>query len=323
MRSMNESARNREVEQALAHAPARFRSLLVAVDLSPFSDRVLGRVALLPLTSDARVTLFHAVPGGLPPREQRRAARHANRALAAEVRHLAKSLPRTVRIEPIVETGPAYKTIAARARSSHAELIVMGRAGGRAVRDMVLGSTAERVIRQAQLPVLVVRLAPRSAYKRPAIALELDHAAHDIIGLMLRVIPSPRPPVAVIHAFDVPYSGCTYGGISKEDAERWKLEHQREAYHAIGELLAASLAKAKVDPEDAPLLGTFIRYGSPRLVIEKTVEKADTDLLVLGSRGHSGMAYMFLGTVAGDVLRNVACDVLVVPPRAAAKAGGR
>jgi len=27
------------------------------------------------------------------------------------------------------------------------------------------------------------------------------------------------------------------------------------------------------------------------------------------------LAQIFLGTVAGDVLREVACDVLVVPPR--------
>ena len=52
---------------------------------------------------------------------------------------------------------------------------------------------------------------------------------------------------------------------------------------------------------------------------KKAVEKADTDLLVLGTRGFTGVAHLFLGTVAGDVLRDVACDVLVVPPRAPRK----
>lgn len=60
---------------------------------------------------------------------------------------------------------------------------------------------------------------------------------------------------------------------------------------------------------------THIRPGRPRLVIEHAVKKADTDLLVLGTRGFTGVAHLFLGTVAGDVLRDVACDVLVVPPR--------
>jgi nucleotide-binding universal stress UspA family protein len=48
-------------------------------------------------------------------------------------------------------------------------------------------------------------------------------------------------------------------------------------------------------------------------VVERAVKKADSDLLVLGTHGYSGVAHAFLGTVAGDVLRAVACDVLVVP----------
>ena len=49
--------------------------------------------------------------------------------------------------------------------------------------------------------------------------------------------------------------------------------------------------------------------------LEKAVEKRDVDLLVLGTHGYAGLAHAFIGTVAGDVLRAVTCDVLVVPPR--------
>ena len=293
---------------------ARFRSVLVPVDLSPFSDRVLGRVARLPIATDARLTLLHAVPGGLPSRDQRRAERDAKKVLADEARHLARSLPRTVRIDPVVAIGAPHTEIAARARSVKAELIVMGRGGGRVLRDIALGSTAERVIRQAQLPVLVVRLAPRAAYRRPALALDLDDAAHDVVDLMLRVVPPPRPPATVIHAFELPYYGYAFGGLPRDEVEERKIAHQLEGSRAVAKLIAAALAQAKVDPKDAPIWRSHVRYGSPRLVIEKAVEKVDTDLLVLGSRGHRGLAYMFLGTVAGDVLRNMTCDVLIVPP---------
>lgn len=46
----------------------RFHSLLVPVDLTAISDRVLGRVALLPLADGARVTLLHVVPEEFPVR---------------------------------------------------------------------------------------------------------------------------------------------------------------------------------------------------------------------------------------------------------------
>jgi nucleotide-binding universal stress UspA family protein len=61
--------------------------------------------------------------------------------------------------------------------------------------------------------------------------------------------------------------------------------------------------------------------GSPRGVVEKAIKKAQTDLLVLGTRGYSGAAFVFLGTVAGDLLRAAQCDVLMVPPTRRRKVG--
>jgi nucleotide-binding universal stress UspA family protein len=289
-------------------------SLLVPVDLTPASDRVLGRVARLPLTSEARVTLLHVVPGSLPPGERRKAVRDAKKALLDEVRHLREQLPEGVSVVPLVKVGAAAKEIADAADELEVELIVMGRGGGRALRDAFLGSTAARVVRRTRLPVLVVRQAPRAAYRRPALALDLDQAAHDVVRLMSRVLPPPCPRVEVIHAFDIPYAGLVYPSLSADDAEERKEEHRVSATRELTKLLAAAFAKAKLRPETQPSFRLHVQYGSPRTVVDKVVKKVDSDLLVLGTRGYSGAAYAFLGTVAGDLLRAAQCDVLVVPP---------
>lgn len=295
--------------------PRVFRSLLIPVDLSPASDRVVGRVARLPLAEEARLTLLHVVPKSLPPRDQRRAEADAKKALVAEATSLARNLPKGANIEPIVKVGTPAVEIAKRAATLKAELIVMGRGGGRALRDVFLGSTAERVIRRGQLPVLVVRLSPRGPYRRPALALDLDQAAHAVLDLLLRIVPPPRPSVEVIHAYDIPYQGMIYPSLSEEDADEYRDDYRDKALREIGKLLATSLTQAKVAPMDAPSWRTHVRYGSPRTVIEKAVKKGESDLLVLGTHGHTGVAHAFLGTIAGEVLREVACDVLVVPPR--------
>ncbi|WP_438040588.1 universal stress protein [Sorangium sp. So ce128] len=293
----------------------RFHSLLVPVDLTAISDRVLGRVALLPLADGARVTLLHVVPGNLPARAQDRAEQDARKSLVNEARHLVKTLPKGVDVEPVVKVGSSAAEIAGCATSTRAELIVMGRGGSRALRDTFLGSTAERVIRRGQLPVLAVRLAPRAAYSRPAVALDLEQGSTDVLALMLRLIPTPRPRVLVIHAFDTPYRGVIYPSLSEEDAEAWRSELEQAATQQIVKLLAASLARAKARPAGVPPWKMHVRCGSARRVIEKAVKKADSDLLVLGTHGYSGVAHAFLGTVAGDVLREVASDVLIVPAR--------
>lgn len=310
---MGEGAKKRTVSnESGGFVPKRFRSLLVPVDLTPSSDRILGRVALLPLADDARVTLLHVVPGSLGSRDQRNAERVARKALEDEVSQLRKSL--RVNIDPVVKVGAAARMIAACANAVKAELIVLGRGGGRAFRDAFLGSTAERVIRQGQLPVLVVRLRPRTAYRRPALALDFDQAAHQVLGPMLRIIRSPLPPVSVIHAFDRPYSGL-YSSFSEDEAEEQLAARQLEVSQALVRLLATLLARSKVRPEDARVWKTHLRHGPPRDVITKAVAKTETDLLVLGTRAATRITHLLLGTVAGDVLRSVGCDVLVVPPR--------
>lgn len=293
---------------------APFHSLLVPIDLTPISDRVLSRVALLPLSDEARVTLLHVVPADLPVGERRSAEHDAHQALVAEARHLRGLLGKSVRIELLVRHGAAAGEIVACAGKVRAELIVMGRAGGRPLRDAFLGSTAERVVRQSRLPVLAIRLAARAAYHRPTVALDLDPVARDVVRVMLRVLPPPHPSVTVIHAFDTPYRRLIYPSLHEAEAAALEHEHQAKASRALGKLLADALAKANVARDDAPFWKTHVRCGSPRLVVEKAVLKSGTDLLVLGTRGYAGAAFVLLGTVAGDLLRATKCDVLVVPP---------
>lgn len=301
-------------EDAGRPGPPGFRSLLVPIDLTPLSDRIVGRTSLLPMAHDARVTLLHVVPGGLPMRDQLNAERDANKVLADEARHLRTSLPRNAIIEPMLKIGAAAAVIGACATRVKAELIVMGRGAGRALRETFLGSTAERVIRRARLPVLVVRLPSRTAYRRPALALDLDQSVHEAVRLMLRALPSPRPQVTVIHAFDVGYRRHVYPSLTGDESEELKDELQVRATRKLGRLLATSLAKAHLPPTEAPHWKTHVRYGSPGIVVGRAMRKIGTDLLVLGTRGHTGAAYLFVGSVAGALLREARCDVLIVPP---------
>lgn len=292
-----------------------FSRLLAALDLSPLASRVTRRLALLPLAEGARLTLLHVVPDGLPLRAQRAAERDAKIALRDEVQSLAGTLPKSVVVDHVVRVGVAATEISASARSTKAQLIVMGRGSGRALRDLVLGSTAERVIRRGQLPVLAVRRPPHAPYARPAVALALDEAAHEVLALLIRAIPRPRPRVTIIHALGVPFTGLVYPSLSEGDAERLSESHRRRATEELGKVVAAALARAKVPPDDVPRWDIIVRHGAPRLIIEKVARKRDIDLLALGTHGYAGLAHMFLGTVAGDVLRTVTSDVLVVPPR--------
>jgi nucleotide-binding universal stress UspA family protein len=292
-----------------------FRSLLVPVDLSPLSDRVVGRAVSLPVAAGGTVTLLHVVPRSLPIRARRQAEKDARTALAGEALHASKALGPNIALKHTVSVGAPAAEIADHASRVKADLIVMGRGAARPMRDSFLGSTAERVVRQGRLPILVVRLPARAPYRRPMLGLDLDEAAKAVLAMLFRVIPPPRPPVAVIHAHDAPYLGMAHAGLSEEEIEEEEHRYRPTVIAKLAQVVAGARHAQKNAVDEVPEFKTYVRFGDPRGVIKAAVRQLDTDLLVLGTHGYSGISQVFLGTVAGDILRDVRCDVLVVPPR--------
>ena len=188
------------VKGGVRYSAAGFHSLLVPIDLSPASDRVVGRVAQLPLAEGCRITLLHVISMDLPVRDRKRAEVAARKVLRAEAQELGRQLPRGVALQSVVAQGAAATEIARYATSVKAELVVMGRYGGSVLRDVFLGSTAERVIRRGQLPVLAVRLRARTPYRHPALALVIAQAAKESGAMLLRMHPTNRPPRTGIRA---------------------------------------------------------------------------------------------------------------------------
>jgi hypothetical protein len=74
---------------------------------------------------------------------------------------------RSVDVDVLVETGPPANQILERARSLPADLIVMGTHGEGGFRHLVLGSVAEKVLRQATCPLLTVPPHARATSKLP------------------------------------------------------------------------------------------------------------------------------------------------------------
>jgi nucleotide-binding universal stress UspA family protein len=146
-----------------------YRRILVAVDGSPASDKGLREALRLAKSERAGLVLLHVVdtfpayasvmpmaagPGvDLVPLLREAGRRVLARAQAVAVRTGLK--PKLVMRETL--GGPAADRIVREARRLGADLIVLGTHGRRGVRRLVLGSDAEQVVRNAAVPVLLVR----------------------------------------------------------------------------------------------------------------------------------------------------------------------
>lgn len=83
-------------------------------------------------------------------------------------------------------------------------------------------------------------------------------------------------------------------------------------------------AKAQDEQHRGELLATFagiptqvlIEEGSIETCLKEAIEKNDTNLVAIGTRGRTGVEKLLLGSVAEEIFRAVPCPVLTVGPRA-------
>jgi nucleotide-binding universal stress UspA family protein len=154
------------------HATSRLpcRHLLCAVDFSDSSLSALIYAERLAREFDAELTLLHAIewPWEEPPAPDLHAIPAEQAAALAEFRRYSEARARA-RLEglasndtggravAVVRNGKAWEQILAAADESKSDLIVMGVAGRSPLDLVVLGSTANHVVRRARCPVLTLR----------------------------------------------------------------------------------------------------------------------------------------------------------------------
>ena len=143
----------------------RISKILVATDFSPEGERAVRHALALGNRLGAPLAVVHVVEDPMltgawgteiyvPPLADllQKAMAGAERQLAA----LKETLGDSGVIETVVLSGRPAPTIVDHARSGGFDLIVMGTHGRSGMAHMMMGSVAERVIRTAPCPVLVV-----------------------------------------------------------------------------------------------------------------------------------------------------------------------
>jgi universal stress protein A len=139
------------------------KSILVPLDFSPASTGALECAQQLAQEPDASVTLLHVMETAIPPAlAEVPAAASFSRGDFAKAEKALRALAasadlRPPRIKWIIRNGAAVEEIVDAAKELDVDLIVIATHGYTGWKHFCIGSTAERVVRVAPCPVLVVR----------------------------------------------------------------------------------------------------------------------------------------------------------------------
>jgi nucleotide-binding universal stress UspA family protein len=119
----------------------------------------------------------------------------------------------------------------------------------------------------------------------------------------------PDGAVTVVHAYEVPWQA---------DAYPW-FEDFKESCRKVAEEL---LEPAKEICGEYPVATNFkTAVGKPAEVLAQLAQSEDADLIVVGTRGHSSVAGLLLGSVTQRLLHIASVPVLAVPPATVGKMG--
>ena len=289
--------------------------IVIGTSLASESDAVVDAGVALAKASGAAVELVHALPSpvdlypGAPALgEDWFLTLEAELRERLDAQAAARGLDR-VRHVRRVELGSPHQVLLACAAAAPAGLIVLGAAVGGTPRRRLLGSTADRLLRKASCPVLVVRPGCAMPPARVLLATDLSPTAAGVLRRGLEVaLPGDgaRPDVEVLFVHTV--------------GSETSVHFTREQMHRFAEEELWRVARAALP--DGPLVRCNVRQGYVAEEILAEAESWKPDLLVVGTHGASGLERALLGSVAAQLVRDAPGSVLVVPLAAAAEERG-
>lgn len=288
----------------------RISHVLCPVDFSDISQRALHYASALAGWYDARLTVLHIFPlmpvMDVPPPvldDETRAR------LMEDLQRFTACVPRTatlgLRVEKCEAVHEGIQTFAARER---VDLLVMGSHGRSGFKRILLGSVAERVIRQAPCPTMVVParvqdVSPEAPVRFRTILCPVDFSDNSLLAAKYAVnlAEETGAQVRLLHVISMP------PGLDELELTLAEVREQVEA-DRLRRL-------AQLIPPEAPGYGTVqcaVRTGAVHREILAAAAEQSSDLIVIGAHGRGALDAAFFGSNAARVARAASCPVLVV-----------
>jgi nucleotide-binding universal stress UspA family protein len=231
----------------------------------------------------------------------------------------------SLEFEPRMMDGKHHAEILKDLAGSQHDLVVIGALGIGRARDSVIGSVCERVARQADRDVWVVKHVPEPGEaERDTILIGIDGSPQSF-GALMTAIDLAREfgkKVEAISVYDPYLHYSVFNGIvnvlTEQAAKVFRFEEQNQLHEEIIDTGLAQIYQSHLEVGErmASEAGVAIKKtlldGKPFQKILDHARKTNPWLLVLGRIGvHSPKDETALGSNVENILRGAPCDVLL------------
>lgn len=291
--------------------------MLVATDFSETASLALDRALELAIRHECEIALVHVMQPDLPPLAApemvvippnfeemlREACNEGLRQAAERVRE------KGVRVSQHLEQGRAARQITACADAIGADLILLGTRGNTGFKRLLLGSVAEEVVRTADQPVLTVHPGddrPIEPVRRLLLPTDFSPAADQALGAaVLLLAGSADAQIILVHTFHIAPTVVPLGGFGG-GASSLLVANAHQLAMDAAEPSAEALRERGFRVE------VVVERGDPAEVITDLASERDVDVIAMGTRGHSKLRLVLMGSTAERIVEHAPCPVLTV-----------
>ncbi|MGA1465721.1 MAG: hypothetical protein DA446_03660 [Bacteroidetes bacterium] len=198
----------------------------------------------------------------------------------------------------VVAGNPAQSVIY---EAENADMIVMSTHGRTGFKRFLLGSVAEKILRMAPVPVLIVE--PESNLgnlDKILVTTDFSENSEFAFPLALEIAQKSSSELTLLHVLN-------FEQIEGESMDRSLLDIRKQRIDLLGKEFFKDL-------EDRFHTDVILYDGSANKAICDYVEEHDFRLLVMSTAGRTGINYMMMGSTTANVVRLTNTAVLSIRP---------
>ena len=200
-----------------------------------------------------------------------------------------KYIKEAIKVNSFVKLGPILVTINGFAEEHKADLIVMGTQGATGLKDFIIGSNTEKIVRLSSIPVLAIRksfklnkikniLFPTTLLPEENHLVKHAKKLQDFFSATLHLLQVNTP------------HNLNRTSDEREVMEKFAQHHKLKNY----------------------TVNTRDNFYVENAIID-FVHEIKADMIVMGTHGRKGLSHLFMGSVAEDIVNHLDCAIWTYP----------
>ena len=295
----------------------QLKNIVVGVDFSRFCQVALKQSIRLARWDNAKLHVIHVIDSEVVDDVQKSLDVEVEKfgeEVKANARErldacLAECNPEGVDVEPVIAIGVPLTDILRLVRDTSADLLVLGMMGS-SERAVGAGALATKCARRADAKVMLVRSAHAEPFKNVLACVDFSESSSPVVEQAVRIALQDKAQLHIMHAFYPPWKVLHYMAPTRQASP----DYQKQYAQQLEDRLRMVAEPFQDDLKNLTVEFHLVESADMASGIVKFQESPGADLVVLGTRGRTGIKALLLGTTAEYVIRESTCSILAIKP---------